>query len=178
MRDDLGGGMRHLLLTVVAGGVMAMTGLAGAQTLPPDISPQRNTTPAGALSQQVSTASAAVPTGSLPDQLKAQQKDIETLIKTVGLLTEQLQRVQLGTTTQAVGVGVVQQAGAKQPAMEPVPETMLAAQASEALRKTQQALAELDKQQAAAAQADDPLKKQLELQRKQIDLLNKMVKLL
>jgi hypothetical protein len=170
--------MRHLLLTVVAGGVMAMTGLAGAQTLLPDISPQRNSIPAGAPSQQVSTASAADPTGSLPDQLKAQQKDIETLIKIVGLLTEQLQRVQLGTTTQAVGVGVVQQAGAKQPAMEPVPETMLAAQASEALRKTQQALAELDKQQAAAAQADDPLKKQLELQRKQIDLLNKMVKLL
>jgi hypothetical protein len=182
--------MRHLLLTVVAGGVMAMIGWAGAQTLLPDISPQRNTippgspsssvpsSPTGAPCQQASNSSATVPAGSMTDQLKAQQKDIETLFKTVGLLTEQLQRVQLGTTTQAAGVGVVQQAEAKQPATEPVPETTLVAQASEELRKTQQALAELEKQQAAAAQADDPLKKQLELQRKQIDLLNRMVKLL
>jgi hypothetical protein len=169
---------------------MAMTGLAGAQTLLPDISPRGNTTPAsspsgGAPSSPVGTPSgqgsappAAVSAGSLQAQLEAQQKDIDRLAGTVGMLTQQLQQTRLATARE--DGSVAPQAGAMQPGLGQSPGTMIVAQAAEELRKNQQMLAELEKERAAAAQApaDEQLKKQLELQRKQLELLNKMVKLL
>jgi hypothetical protein len=181
--------MRQLLLTVIAGGVMAMTGLAGAQTLLPDISPRGETTPAsspsgggpsspaGIPSRQGSSPPAAVPVGSLQAQLEAQQRDIETLIKTVGVLTEQLQQARPAPTGEDGGT---QKVGAKQPDRGPVPGPLVLVQAAEDLRKTQEMLADLERERAAVAQApaDEQMKKQLELQRKQIDLLNRMVRLL
>src|SRR5262245_40419135 len=158
-RGGVGGGMRHLPLSLILGGVMAMAGLAGAQTPPPASLPSKDT----------------IPSGSLQEQLNSQQKDIENLIKTVGALTAQLQQARLATTKQAADSEEAWQVGAKQPDLELASGTIQLAQASEDLRKTQQALAELDKRQAAAAQApaDEQSKKQLELQRKQIDLLDK-----
>jgi hypothetical protein len=169
---------------------MAMTGLAGAQTLLPDISPRGNTTPAsspsgGAPSSPVGTPSgqssappAAVLAGSLQAQLEAQQKDIDRLARTVGMLTQQLQQTRLAAARE--DGSTAPPAGAMLPGPGQCPGTTIVAQAAEELRKNQQVLAELEKERAAAAQApaDEQLKKQLELQRKQLELLNKMVKLL
>ncbi len=141
---------------------MAMTGLAAAQTPSPQSLPREDT----------------IPAVSLQAQLKAQQKDIETLIQTVGVLTEQLQQARLATTKKAADGEAAQQVSAKQPTLEPVSETKLVVQVSDELRQTQQALAELNKQQAAQAPANQQQEKQLEVQRKQIDLLNRMVRLL
>jgi hypothetical protein len=117
--------MRQLLLTVVAGGVMAMTGLADAQTLLPDVSPRGDTTPAGSPSggapsspagppsRHGSIPPAAPPPGSLQAQLEAQQKDIDRLAQTVGMLTQQLQQTRLATARE--DGSVAPQAGAMQP---------------------------------------------------------------
>ncbi len=141
-----------------------MASWAGAQTPLPEILPSGDT----------------IPPRSLQEQLNSQQKDIEALIKTVGVLTERLQQTRRATNKQAANSVEAQQVGAKQPDLELASGAIQLAQESEELRKTQQALAELDKQRAEAAQApaDEQAKKQLDVQRRQLDLLNRMVRLL
>jgi hypothetical protein len=101
------------------------------------------------------------PAASLQDRLEAQQKDIDRLMKAVAGLTGQLR----GTQTADGG---------------PPPGLVLAPPPSPDLLRAQQELGRLDAERAAAAQAPaaDRLEKQLEVQRKEIELLNRMVKLL
>jgi hypothetical protein len=154
-RNGLGKCLRCLLVSVVAGGVLALLGPAAAQVpLPAD------------------TGSAGAAAGTLEAQLKAQQKDIDTLIKAVGTLTEQLRQARPKG-------GTIQQAGATQPNSASSQGEQALAEASEELRQTQETLAELNSQLAAVTAADeDQLKKELEIQKKQIDVLNRMVRLL
>jgi hypothetical protein len=100
----------------------------------------------------------------LQSQLEAQQKDVDSLIKTVQLLTEKMQQT-VGTEAKQSGPEQARsQTGA----------------AKEELEQAERDLAELRRQQAAAAQApsSDQMQKQLDLQRRQIEVLNRMIQLL
>src|SRR5262245_34417343 len=117
----------------------------------------------------------AVP-GLLQSQLEAQQAQIDALSKMVGALTEKLQGLQPAAAPAL---------SATQPAPSPSdpaggPPAVLPATASEELQSSQVILAELRREQAAAQRPPTPeqLQKQLELQQQQIEVLNKMVRLL
>jgi hypothetical protein len=178
--------MRRLLLTVIAGGVMAVTGMASAQT-PPGPPPDATNpgvlapgaAPAGVPSPQGRAAPAPPPPLSAQAQLEAQQKDIDALIKTVALLTQRLQLERSVTGTPAGSVAALQQVAAGGPPPAEAPGPAFSGQAAEDLQQMQQALAQLDAQRAAAPQAPAAdQQKELELQRKQLDLLNRMVRLM
>jgi hypothetical protein len=168
---------------------MVMARLATAQTPPPTLAPGKAarsvpspdavpvTIPAPGASQGMPIAVGG-PAQSLQSQLQAQQKDIDALTQTVARLTAQLRQLP-AATADAGGSG--QQTGADPLVLPPAPgTTVLGAQTSQDLRQAEQALAELNRERAAAVQGPPPdqLARELELQRKQIDLLNKMVKLL
>lgn len=190
--------MRQLFLIVVVGAFMAMSGFVAAQVptasilggnapagelpLGPSSSSRTGVLPGGegsgpwvipaSLQSQLEAqdilsvvrSAPIVGTASMQSQLEAQQKEVNSLIKTVRLLSEQVQQTP--------------EAGAERLNLAPAPVDLGAAR--EELRKAELTLAELQRQQAAAAQApaDEQLKKQLDLQRKQIEVLNRMIRLL
>jgi hypothetical protein len=174
-RNGLGRSARYLLVTAVAGGVLAVVRSAGAQT--PLDDPGREVT-VTVESRPDAAPPSPVVADPLEVQLKAQQKQIDTLTKAVRALTEQLQRARPATAPEATG-RAIQQAGAKQSDAAPAQGQQVLAGASEDLRKTQEMLAEANNPLAAGTAADEEqLKKELELQKKQIDVLNRMVRLL
>jgi len=104
------------------------------------------------------SASAALSSREFQTQMKQQRERIDALINVVQSLTVQLQRVLPGDTSGK---------NAKTPE-------------SPELRQNRLAFATLreEEQEAQAAQTPEQTQKQLELQRKEIEVLNKMVKLL
>jgi hypothetical protein len=166
--------MRRLLVILVVGGALLTAGPAPAQP-PPESPPRRAVTPEGAPPASIGApvqgegaAPAAGRSAVLQAQLEAQQKDIDTLLMTERLLSERL-----GGPPGAAPEGAAAGPGAAPPG------PALPAPAAEELRQARLALAEL-RQPAGApqAQGDEQLKKQIELQRKQIEVLDRLVKLL
>jgi len=166
--------MRHLIRSLVTGVVLATAGPVGAQTLPATPAPVPATFPDRAASER--QAAAVTP---LQQQVETQQKDIENLIKAVENLTGRLREAQLGSAT-ATGTEGVQWVGVVVPGDEERAGKPLSSSTAKHLQDARHELAQLDAERIAVAQAPatDKLEKQLEVQRKEIDLLNKMVKLL
>jgi hypothetical protein len=178
--------MRHLLVTVVAGGILATIGVVHAQTPQSDTLPRINSVstaspqsaapsyPLETVSlQQGNSTPAALTASSLEAQVKAQKKDIDTLIKTVELLTTQLQLASHATIAREAG-GTSAPLGLDATSAQTLPRKV-----PDELLKTQEMLVALNNERGAMQQApaDEQLKKEVELQRKQIDLLNRMVRL-
>lgn len=162
--------MRQPLLMLVAGALWAMPSLAAAQTLPGSALPMPNTEPGPILEPSPlpsveGAAPAGMPMQALQAQLESQKKDIDSLIKAVGMLTEQVKQARAGEAGQA---GTPEPAAARPPAL------------GEDLRQAEQTLTALRREQAAAPPAPTPeqMQKQLELQGKMIEVLNRMIRLL
>jgi hypothetical protein len=150
------GSVRGLLFVVLFGCLVTAEATAVRAEAPAELSPVNEAAP-----QKVSEP-AALSSRDFQTQMKQQRERIDALINVVESLTVQLQRV---LPAKAPG-----DASAKDAKTLESPE----------LRQKRAVLAELreEEQEAQAAQTPEQTQKQLELQRKEIDVLNKMVKLL
>jgi hypothetical protein len=156
--------MRALFLSVLlAALVSAVASTADGQTPPGRPSAQQGEAAPGSYSPAQA-------------QLAAQQEQIDRLTKTVQALAEKLERPGPAAAPPFAATQVPPDLAGPAEA----PAGSLPAAASQELQQTQLALAELRRQQGAAQKAPTPeqMQKQLELQRQQIEVLNKMIRLL
>ncbi len=119
--------------------------------------------PNGPTAMEGEKSSATLSADAFQTQMREQRERIDALIKVVETLTGQLERVLSNDSTSPSKADKTAK-----------PEE------SPALRQNRRVFAKLreEEQEAQAAQKPEEMQKQLELQRKQIDVLNKMVKLL
>ncbi|MHB1423706.1 MAG: hypothetical protein ACYC3I_11035 [Gemmataceae bacterium] len=144
--------MRKLLFVVL------FACFVGGEATPVRAGATAESSPENATTPQEGSAPAAYSSREFQTQMKQQRERIDALINVVQALTAQLQRVLPADTSR------------KDAKTQELPE----------LRQNRLVFAKLreEEQEAQAEQTPEQTQKQLELQRKQIDVLNKMVKLL
>jgi hypothetical protein len=152
------GGNVRILRFILFFGCIAVTPPPLRAQLKAELSPATELPP-----HEEEKSSAAPSASDYQLQMKEQRERIDSLIKVVQALTDQLQRAL------PADAPLFNEGGKSVKAAEP-PE----------LRQQRLTFSKLheEEQEAQAAQTPQDMQKQLELQRKQIDVLNKMVKLL
>jgi hypothetical protein len=168
-----------MLLTAVAAVVIMIAGSADAQTLPGSL-PAAPATSHESVDSARKASETAPRTELLQEQVEGQQQDIANLIKAVEGLTAQLRQAQAAIVEGTAVLGVGQPAGPTLAAGEEGPGRSPSSGTSKELQEARREFAQLDAERLVVAQAPAPdkLEKQLEVQRKELEILNKMVKLM